>query len=85
MPEYRATAPGREITSLDFMQICTDLHGLSGGIKTRLDNFAIDVDALDKKGFQCQNSLRAVIAFIEANYKPLVTAEDRYHKKLPNI
>jgi hypothetical protein len=49
------------------------------------DNFAIDVDALDKKGFHCQNSLRAVIAFIEANYKPLVTAEDRYHKKLPNI
>ena len=85
MPEYRATAPGREITSLDFMQICTDLHGLPGGIKTRLDNFAIDADALDKKGLHCQNSLRAVIAFIEANYKPLVTAEDRYHKKLPNI
>jgi hypothetical protein len=53
MPEYRATAPGREITSLDFMQISTDLHGLPGGIKTRLDNFAIDVDALDKKGFRC--------------------------------
>ena len=48
MPEYRATAPGREITSLDFMQICTDLHRMPGGIKTRLDNFAIDVDALDK-------------------------------------
>ena len=85
MPEYLATAPACEITSLGFMPICTDLRGLHGGIKTRLDNFAIDVDALDKKGFQCQNSLRAVIAFIEANYKPLVTAEDRYHKKLPNI
>ena len=85
MPEYRATAPGREITSLDFMQISTDLHGLPGGIKTRLDNFAIDVDALDKKGFHCQNSLWAVIAFIKANFKPLVTERDRYHKKLPNI
>ena len=67
------------------MQICTDLHRLSGGIKTRLDNFAIDVEALDKKGSHCQNSLRAVIAFIEANFKSLVTAEDRYNKKLPNI
>ena len=67
------------------MQICTHLHGLPGGIKTRLDNLAINVDALDKKGFHCQNSLWAVIAFIEANFKPLVTERDRYHKKLPNI
>ena len=67
------------------MQICTDFHGLPGGIKTRLDRFAIDVDALGKKGFHYQNSLGAVIAFIEANFKSLVTAEDRYHKKLPNI
>jgi len=67
------------------MQICTDLHRLPGGIKTRLDRFAIDVDALDKKGFHCQISLKAVLAFIEANYKPLSTAEDTYDKKLPNI
>ena len=67
------------------MQICTDLHRLPGGIKNRLDNFAVDIEALDKKGFHYQNSLRAVIAVIEANFKSLVTAEDRYHKKLPNI
>ena len=33
------------------MQICTDFRGAPGGIKTRLDKFAIDVDAWDKKVF----------------------------------
>ena len=66
------------------MQICTDLRGLPGGTKTRLDNFAIHVDAWDKK-VSLRKFFETVLAFIETKFKSIVTAEDTCLKKLPNI